>query len=84
MVSAAAATSAPPHRRGILNSELFSWLPRGASLINAARGGHLVEADLLAALESGQVRGGAGGGGGGRLDDETSLAAGGGELFQVS
>ncbi len=44
-----------PETRGILNAELFSQLPRGASIINAARGGHLVEADLLAAMASGQV-----------------------------
>lgn len=42
--------------RGILNASLFAQLPKGASLINAARGGHLVEADLLAALKSGQVQ----------------------------
>jgi glyoxylate/hydroxypyruvate reductase A len=41
--------------RGILNASLFAQLPRGASLINAARGGHLVEADLLAAMAAGQI-----------------------------
>jgi len=41
--------------RGILNAALFAQLPRGASLINAARGGHLVEADLLPAMASGQI-----------------------------
>ncbi len=41
--------------RGILNASLFAQLPRGASLINAARGGHLVEADLSAAMASGQI-----------------------------
>ncbi len=41
--------------RGVLNAELFAKLPRGASIINAARGDHVVEADLLAALESGQL-----------------------------
>lgn len=44
-----------PETRGILNAELFAHLPRGASLINAARGGHLVEQDLLAAMQSGQI-----------------------------
>ena len=43
--------------RGILDARLFARLPRGACLINAARGGHLVEADLLAALDSGRLRG---------------------------
>jgi glyoxylate/hydroxypyruvate reductase A len=42
--------------RGVLNSELFARLPQGAGLINVARGGHLVEADLLDALASGQLR----------------------------
>ncbi|MBE9553640.1 MAG: glyoxylate/hydroxypyruvate reductase A [Proteobacteria bacterium] len=40
---------------GILNTDLFGKLPKGASLINAARGGHQVEEDILAALESGQL-----------------------------
>jgi glyoxylate/hydroxypyruvate reductase A len=40
---------------GILNDRLFSTLPRGACLINAARGGHLVEDDLLAALGDGRI-----------------------------
>jgi glyoxylate/hydroxypyruvate reductase A len=40
---------------GILNSGLFDKLPEGASLINAARGGHQVEEDILAALDSGQL-----------------------------
>jgi glyoxylate/hydroxypyruvate reductase A len=44
-----------PETRGILNAALFAQLPRGASLINAARGGHLVEADLLPAMASGQL-----------------------------
>lgn len=41
--------------RGILGRNLFAKLPKGAGLINVGRGGHLVEADLLAALEAGQV-----------------------------
>jgi glyoxylate/hydroxypyruvate reductase A len=44
-----------PETRGILNASLFAQLPRGASVINAARGGHLVEADLSAAMASGQI-----------------------------
>ena len=43
--------------RGILNARLFAELPQGAALINVARGGHLVEADLLAALDSGRLSG---------------------------
>jgi len=42
--------------RGILCSNLFARLPRGASLINVARGGHLVQDDLIPALDSGQLR----------------------------
>jgi glyoxylate/hydroxypyruvate reductase A len=41
--------------RGILDAALFAQLPRGASLINAARGGHLIQADLTAAMASGQI-----------------------------
>jgi glyoxylate/hydroxypyruvate reductase len=39
--------------RGILNASLFRQLPRGARLINVGRGGHLVEADLIEALDHG-------------------------------
>jgi glyoxylate/hydroxypyruvate reductase A len=45
-----------PETRGILEASLFAQLPRGASVINAARGGHLIETDLMAAMASGQVR----------------------------
>lgn len=44
-----------PATRGILNLRLFEHLPRGAHLINVGRGDHLVEPDLLAALDSGQL-----------------------------
>ncbi|MFT6051015.1 MAG: glyoxylate/hydroxypyruvate reductase A [Halioglobus sp.] len=43
--------------QGILNAELFSALPPRACLINVARGGHVVESDLLDALENGSLRG---------------------------
>ncbi|MGE0771278.1 MAG: 2-hydroxyacid dehydrogenase [Cyclobacteriaceae bacterium] len=42
---------------GILNSKLFGALPRGAYVINAGRGEHLVEADLLEALNRRQLSG---------------------------
>lgn len=41
--------------RGFLDATLFAQLPKGAHLINVGRGDHLVEADLLAALETGQI-----------------------------
>ena len=41
--------------RGILNGRLFDALPRGASLINVARGGHLDSQALLAALDTGHL-----------------------------
>jgi len=41
--------------RGFLDAETFAQLPRGAHLINVGRGDHLVEADLLPALDSGQL-----------------------------
>ena len=44
-----------PETENILCEELFARLPEGAYLINAARGGHLVESDLIPALESGQL-----------------------------
>jgi glyoxylate/hydroxypyruvate reductase A len=43
--------------RGILDAETFAGLPHDAALINVARGAHLVEPDLLAALDSGHLAG---------------------------
>jgi glyoxylate/hydroxypyruvate reductase A len=43
------------HTKGILRKQLFDALPQGASIINIARGAHLVEEDLLAALATGQI-----------------------------
>ncbi|TWA98606.1 2-hydroxyacid dehydrogenase [Bradyrhizobium stylosanthis] len=43
--------------RGILNADLFQRLPRGAGLVNVGRGPHLIEADFLAALDSGTLSG---------------------------
>lgn len=42
--------------KGILNTATLSQLPRGASLINAGRGAHMVTPDLLAALDSGHLQ----------------------------
>jgi len=41
--------------RGILARPLFEMLPKGARVINVGRGDHLVERDLLDALESGRI-----------------------------
>ncbi|WP_298018281.1 glyoxylate/hydroxypyruvate reductase A [uncultured Castellaniella sp.] len=43
--------------RGILSRAVFEQLRPDAYLINIARGDHLVEADLLACLDSGRLRG---------------------------
>lgn len=44
-----------PDTDGILSRDLFDRLAHGAYLVNLARGAHLVEADLIAALESGRL-----------------------------
>lgn len=46
-----------PQTDGIVNRDTLSLLPRGAFLINAARGRHVVDEDLIAALDSGQIAG---------------------------
>lgn len=46
-----------PLTKGILNQKTFNRLPTGAYVINVARGAHLIEADLLEALDSGQLSG---------------------------
>lgn len=43
--------------RDILNADLFARMPRGAALVQLGRGPHLVEEDLLAALDTGQIGG---------------------------
>jgi len=43
--------------RGILDAKAFAALPKGAYFINMARGGHVVDEALLAALDSGQLSG---------------------------
>lgn len=43
--------------KGILNAAAFAKMRKGVYIINCARGGIVVEKDLLAALESGQVKG---------------------------
>jgi glyoxylate/hydroxypyruvate reductase len=46
-----------PETRGILNARTFAALPQGAFVINAGRGQHLIEGDLLSALDAGQLAG---------------------------
>ena len=45
-----------PETQGLFDAARFAQMPRGACLVNLARGAHVVEADLLAALASGQLR----------------------------
>ena len=40
---------------GILCARTFAMMPRGAMLVNVGRGKHVVEKDLIAALDSGQL-----------------------------
>ncbi|MDP3226093.1 MAG: glyoxylate/hydroxypyruvate reductase A [Rubrivivax sp.] len=42
--------------RGLLDRDFFAALPPKASVVNLARGAHVVDADLLAALDSGHLR----------------------------
>jgi glyoxylate/hydroxypyruvate reductase A len=44
---------------GIMDKRLFAALPKGAFVINMGRGGHVLEEDLLAALDSGHLAGAA-------------------------
>lgn len=48
-----------PETTGIINAQTLARLPEGAFVVNAARGGHVVEADLLAALDAGHIAGAA-------------------------
>ncbi|MGE5147004.1 MAG: 2-hydroxyacid dehydrogenase [Candidatus Eiseniibacteriota bacterium] len=44
-----------PETDGILCAETFRQLPKGAAVINLGRGAHIVDADLVAALDSGHL-----------------------------
>ncbi len=46
-----------PETEGILNARTLAALPKPAYLINLARGGHVVTADLVQALQSGTLAG---------------------------
>jgi glyoxylate/hydroxypyruvate reductase A len=45
-----------PETRGLLDARFFAALPAQAAVVNLARGAHVVDADLLAALDSGHLR----------------------------
>ena len=42
---------------GVLNAAAFAAMPRGSYLVNIARGQHVVEPDLIAAVQAGQLAG---------------------------
>jgi glyoxylate/hydroxypyruvate reductase A len=44
-----------PVTRGLLDARFFAAMPAGASVANLARGAHVIDADLLAALDCGQL-----------------------------
>lgn len=44
-----------PETRGLVDAHFLASLPAGAALVNLARGAHVVEADLLAALDAGRL-----------------------------
>lgn len=46
-----------PDTIGILDAVTLARLPRGACIVNPARGAHVVERDLIAALDCGQIGG---------------------------
>jgi phosphoglycerate dehydrogenase-like enzyme len=48
-----------PQTEGLLNARTFALMPRGGYVINIARGAHLVEPDLISAVQSGHLAGAA-------------------------
>ena len=42
--------------RGLIDASLLAALPQGANVVNLARGAHMIEAELLAALNAGHIR----------------------------
>jgi glyoxylate/hydroxypyruvate reductase A len=46
-----------PETEGLLNRQTLAQLPRGAQLINVARGAHVVDEDLLALIDEAHLEG---------------------------
>ena len=46
-----------PITQGIINADNLTKLPKGAVIINCARGGHVIDSDLLMALDTGHIGG---------------------------
>lgn len=44
-----------PETEGVLCARTFAMLPKGAMIVNLGRGKHVVDADLIAALDSGHL-----------------------------
>lgn len=44
-----------PETESIMNADFFAAMPKGGGIINVARGGHVADDDLIAALDSGQL-----------------------------
>ena len=44
-----------PETKGIINSDTLNQLTSGAIIINPARGGHVIDEDLIQALDSGHI-----------------------------
>jgi glyoxylate/hydroxypyruvate reductase A len=48
-----------PETEGVLSEALFAKLPQGAYVVNVGRGRHLVDRDLIEAIDSGHLSGAA-------------------------
>lgn len=46
-----------PETESVLDARAFAAMPQGGAVINAARGGHVVTDDLIAAIDSGHLSG---------------------------